>query len=62
MFEQLLEEFNDYVTNSGRPEWVLSAKDFVDYYDFCAIDGVENSANYYMSEMHSDMCENKSRY
>ena len=49
-FEQLFKQFNDLVKNSGKPELTLSIKDFVEYYDFCFVDGVEAAVRHYLWE------------
>lgn len=48
-FEQLLGEFNDYIQKSNRPDLIVNAKQFIDYYDECFVDGIAGIARMHLN-------------
>jgi hypothetical protein len=48
-FEQLLQEFNDYILNSNRPDLVVNEKQFIEYYDECFVDGIAGIATMHLN-------------
>lgn len=47
-YEELWNQFNQYVSDSGFPEHTLSKKGWVEFYDYAFVDGAEAAAKFYL--------------